>query len=180
MWKLISMVKVKNMLIGFISILALLTSCMGEKKAEPEKHIIPDNYTGVIVLICNHPKGYPKKYEEKSRVYDIDKSGVLVTQFDCNYGVHKDTRESITFYYSNGNQIPYKIFTNIEHSVKANDPSSNEIQAYSYINGTVGTTEFKSYIIDTYDNREKYNDKEINGQMEYVAEMISLYVNDNN
>jgi len=174
------MKKVENMLIGYLSILALLTSCIGEKIAEPEKYVIPDNYTGIIVLICNNPKGHPKKYEEKSRVYYIDASGILVTQFDCNYGVHKDARESIAFYYSNGNQIPYKLFTSTEYSIKANDPPSNEIQVYNCINGTVGVTEFKSYIIDTYDNREKYNNKDINGQMEYVSKMISRLIKDNN
>lgn len=167
-----------KMLFHCIIFLGLLTSCMFEKKAEPEKYVIPDGYTGVIVLICNQSEGQPKKYEEERRVYEIDSSGVLVTRFDCNYGVHKDTRKSITFYYSNGNQIPYKLFTNTEYSVKANDPSSDEIQVYDHINGTVGGVEFKSCIIDTYDNREKYNNEEINGQMEYVAQMIDLYIKD--
>ncbi len=168
------------MLFRFIISSILLISCISEKDSEPEKYIIPDNYTGIIVLICNQSEGNPKKYEEERRVYEIDSLGVLVTQFDCNHGRHKDTRENIKFHYQNGTNIPLRLFKQDEFSSNANDPKSNEIQVYEIINGTVGSTEFKSCIIDTYDNRSKYMSANNNGQMKFVSEMIDLYIQKKN
>ncbi len=160
--------------INLMSILFFLNHCCA-KKAELEKYIIPNKYIGIIVLVCDYSEGQSKKYEGMYRIYNIDTLGVLLTKFDCNHGVFDDTRKEMTFYYSNGKQIPYRFFLNKKPSEKVKDPPHNEIQVYSFIYGTVGKTQFKSFIIDTFDNQYKYLDHNKNEQMEYVSKVIKSF-----
>lgn len=73
--------------------------------AEKEIYILPENYTGYIILIYNQVDGAKKNYIKSKRVYEIPSSGVLRTQFQPNTG----WAEFSEFYYENNKskKIPY-------------------------------------------------------------------------
>lgn len=68
-----------------IILLVLLTSC--SKYAEPETFLIPDNYTGVIVIVFEQNDGEDKLYKGEKRIYEIPKNGILYTKFTRPEGV---------------------------------------------------------------------------------------------
>lgn len=82
---------------------SLTLSC---NKAEDVIFVIPEGYTGYVVIIYDQENGVPEKYENGKRVYEVPENGVLKTQFKANYG----TSHYPEFYYGNigNNEIPYK------------------------------------------------------------------------
>ena len=65
----------------------LLYGCTnGNSSGEPQIYLIPEGYTGSITVVYNHPKGQPKKYEGKYRVFEIDEKGCCLSQFGPQYG----------------------------------------------------------------------------------------------
>jgi hypothetical protein len=64
-------------------------------RAEPEIHLIPDGYVGPVVIAFDRDDGTPKKYEDRTRVYEIPADGILKTKFPRNDGTH----HSWKFYY---------------------------------------------------------------------------------
>ena len=57
-------------------------------KAKPEIYLIPDNYSGEILVFFDQPNGMPSKIEDKKRIYQIPENGILFTQFKWNPGSH--------------------------------------------------------------------------------------------
>lgn len=57
------------------------------KFAEKEKYAIPENYLGNIVIMSNVKTGQAKRYADRSRLYVIRSTGILLTQFRETYGV---------------------------------------------------------------------------------------------
>jgi len=146
----------------FLMFFFLFNQCNFEKESEPERYIIPDNYTGVIVVFFNQPLGSPPVYKDKCRIYTFDSLGVFITQNDGNEGVHYDVLEKKKFYYSNGKQIPYRVSrdSKIPHDT---------IQAYRFIIGSIGKIHFLSCIID------KYNSKRVESHLDEIDHRIEKY-----
>lgn len=83
----------------------MMTSC---DRGEREMIVVPQNYTGYIIIIFNQKKGVAPLYEGKNRVYEIPRNGILKTQFPGNPG----WMEFPKFYYDKiapQNEIPYKV-----------------------------------------------------------------------
>jgi hypothetical protein len=55
---------------------------------EEELYLLPNSFTGIVVLIFNQQSGKPRVYEQGKRVYQIPESGILHTQFPPNTGWH--------------------------------------------------------------------------------------------
>lgn len=78
--------KDKKML-HFVLMLTLMVSTIGCKSPESEIYLIPQGFTGKVNIIFNQPKGAAPKYEEGERVYQIPANGILLTQFNDEYGL---------------------------------------------------------------------------------------------
>ena len=76
----------KRIYFGLISI--LFSSCFW---GEREVYLIPEGFEGSVVIMFDETDGQPIRYEEKKRVYEIPKDGVLHTQFrDQDKYVHME------------------------------------------------------------------------------------------
>lgn len=88
-------------------VLVLVTLFLsGCKTAEDEIFVIPENFTGYVIVIFNQPNGEKPTYFENSRVYVIPPSGILKTRFEPNFGWSSPSQ----FYYREidiENRIPY-------------------------------------------------------------------------
>jgi hypothetical protein len=82
-----------------LKILALASSC---NLGEDETYILPRNYTGPVIVIFNKSTGNPEKYNNGKRIYEINKNGILKTQFKFQEGFR-----DIDYKYSNGKVIRY-------------------------------------------------------------------------
>lgn len=70
----------RTILIFNMILLTLLTGC--KKYSESETFLIPDNYTGTIVIIYNQDTGNKKDYQDDRRLYRVPSDGILYTQFE--------------------------------------------------------------------------------------------------
>ena len=68
-----------------IAIIALILSMFSCSRGHREIYVLPNGYTGRVVIIYDQANGAAKTYENGSRVYRIPESGVLKTQFSGNY-----------------------------------------------------------------------------------------------
>jgi hypothetical protein len=87
----------------YLIISLFFTSC---DILENEVFILPNNFTGYILVIFDQKDGKPKMNYGMSRVYEIPASGILRTQFDSKTG----WRTFPQFYYggiSDKNKILY-------------------------------------------------------------------------
>jgi hypothetical protein len=80
-------------------IFAFTVSC---SFGEDETYIIPTNYTGPVIVLFNQSTGKPEKYNNGKRIYEIDKNGILKTQF-----VFQEGFRDINYKYSNGKTVRY-------------------------------------------------------------------------
>ncbi len=83
----------------------LLVQCT--PRNEPATYLIPEGYTGKVVIILNQPQGAAKKYEGDRRLYEITERGVLVSQFSDEWGTANQE-----FYYvdHNGRRSPLEVY----------------------------------------------------------------------
>ena len=72
----------KTAILFFILLSIILSSCGAN--GEQEVVVVPQNFRGYIIIIFNQKNGSPPKYEGKKRVYEIPRSGILITQFEPN------------------------------------------------------------------------------------------------
>lgn len=81
--------KIKNVILisVLIIIVAFIYIVFNYPKAEPETLLIPQNYTGEVIVIFDQKDGTPIEYEKKNRIYHIPESGILFTQFEYSPGV---------------------------------------------------------------------------------------------
>lgn len=70
-------------------------------KADDEKHILPNGFTGPVLIFFNQRDGVDVPIEDGTRIYRIPKSGKLVTSLPPNYGWG-----FFSYYYDNGVSIP--------------------------------------------------------------------------
>lgn len=73
----------KKVLFFLFNSIYIFASC---QNAEPETYLIPSGFQGRVAIVLNQSKGYSKSYEKSRRVYRIDTTGVLLTQFGVNDG----------------------------------------------------------------------------------------------
>jgi hypothetical protein len=92
----------KRQIITSLLIAIFFCSC---KNVDDCIYLIPSNYEGNLIVVFNQPNGYDKNYEDKKRLYRFNKTGVLMTKFDPNYGQHQ-----INFFYEDslGKRTPLK------------------------------------------------------------------------
>lgn len=128
-------------------------SCL--KSGDDEIHLIPDGFTGTVVIIFNQPDGIPQKWERGRRVYEIPVNGILKTQFSFNKGLIDDK-----YYYINAigqrKEIPFT-WPN-ERKI-----SPDSIQVFSGTSGTAISDKTKRevpyvlYIVGRLSDSEKLN-----------------------
>src|SRR5690606_7354878 len=91
-------------LVVLLLIIIGLVSC---EYAGSEYHLIPEGYTGPVVIVFSQPDGLPEETEGDVRIYRVGPDGLLETQFEMNAGIVGD----LAFYYvdSTGarNEIPW-------------------------------------------------------------------------
>jgi len=78
--------KILNLL--YPTIVLLNISC--GQKGEDSIYLIPQNFEGNVLIIFNQKDGLNIVYEDHTRVYQIDTSGVLRTKFSGNYGLKRN------------------------------------------------------------------------------------------
>lgn len=101
---------IKTQLIFCLLFLSLTTSC--QKKGENCIYLIPENFEGNILIIYDQFDGSNVVYENKSRLYIFDTTGVLKTKFKPNYGLQQNeyfyvnrVGERKIIYYSNYSKL---------------------------------------------------------------------------
>lgn len=60
---------------------------LGINRAEPETFLLPDGFRGEFVIFYDEPCGTDPKYIGGRRIYEIPKSGVLITKFSKDRGL---------------------------------------------------------------------------------------------
>lgn len=105
-------------------IFAFTVSC---SLGEDETYIIPTSYTGPVIVLFNQSTGKPEKYNNGKRIYEIDKNGILKTQFKFQEGFR-----DINYKYSNGKTVRYlwpsdKIWSD---TINLNSKYKDSIYAY--------------------------------------------------
>jgi hypothetical protein len=101
---------------------------------DDEIFILPDGYTGVVLILHGQKHGEPKKYENGKRVYEIPSNGILKTQFSLNTGWHTPGKY---FYKDNGKltELPY-LFD--DRDVEARRVIASKIHICCPSNGVAG------------------------------------------
>lgn len=84
------MIKYKSILILFV-----VFTNFGCEKGESEIILVPDDFSGYILVLFNQQDGKPIKYKGNCRIYEIPKNGILKTKFESNDGWKKYPK----FYY---------------------------------------------------------------------------------
>lgn len=95
-----------KMILPMIKLLFILMISFGCQSAEHEIIIVPEGYTGYIIIIYGNSSGENKEYSNGSRVYNIPQNGILVSQFPNNPGWSGFPK----FYYDSialENEIPF-------------------------------------------------------------------------
>lgn len=155
--------KIVLFLITFIT--AISIACPGVKRDEGEIFLIPENYVGTVAIFFDMPNGKPIKYEGKYRVYEINKNGILLTQFKENldvkpfdmvkyYYFNEKTKKRRLLKYLDTNEMKYVISDSTFIFAKAMESglSNKDYHEYKYLHFIVG----KMKNIDSlYEYREK-------------------------
>lgn len=113
---------------GIILLLILSIMLYGCKNAENEIFVLPEGYTGYILVIFDQEKGIQPKYFEDSRLYEVPQNGILKSIHTTNDG----WTDFPMFYYqevTRNKQIPF--VTSLD-----NVPT-DEIVAYGGTSGSI-------------------------------------------
>jgi hypothetical protein len=121
----------------------LIFSCT--KKGEDAIYILPEDYTGAVIILYNQQNGAEKEYDNNKRVYKIPENGILKTQFDVDYG-----RTLLPeFYYSNDKgQIPLVLESKDYKEDKINISMMSTGKSYKSVDGT-SPVEFSTFFVGT-------------------------------
>jgi hypothetical protein len=178
----------KMLIINLLSILMMFFSGCKSNKAENETYILPNGYTGRIVIFYGQANGEAKKYADGARVLEIPSSGILKTQFEPNYGIIEDSKVNRKFLYKNTEgqiiSIPNRHNTTVD---------SNQVQVFGISNGkkypivetkelvngvertVTKTTDYyiayTEFIVDKYNERRKYDFKNSIEEQSYWEEL---------
>ncbi len=157
-------------------------------KAESETYILPNGYTGRVVIFYGQANGAAKKYINGSRVLEIPSNGILKSQFEPNYGIIENSKENRKFIYKNADGKETTIPNRHEVTV-----DSNEVQIFGISNGkkypiveskelvngvertVTKTTDYyiayTEFIVDKYSERRKYDFKNGIEEQNYWEEL---------
>ena len=90
-----------------------LSLALGCSKKDETIFLLPEGYTGYVVIIYGQTDGKEKKYEGSKRIYEIPSSGILKTKFSIDYGIsnfpkfyYEDKTSKELAYYHEFNEIP--------------------------------------------------------------------------
>jgi len=90
-----------------ISLILICFLLLGCDRAEKEIFVLPQGFTGYVLIVYDQPGGQEQVYEDGKRVYNIPTNGILKTKFTNNPG----WMEFPEFYYETVNskqKIPVK------------------------------------------------------------------------
>lgn len=101
--------------------------------ADNEIHLLPKDFTGIVIIRFNAENGKEKRYENGDRVYEIPANGILDTKFEYNEGVANFPK----FYYlEKGKRTPipskYKVFS-MQGGIADSDLTNKGVDFESYI-----------------------------------------------
>ena len=113
-----------NISMLFLIVLSIFTGC--GQSAEESVIVVPKDYSGYILIVYDQEKGSDKEYKDKTRVYRIPSSGVLLSKFSSNPGWSKFPK----FY--NGS---IELENEISFIVEIDDVPSEKVSAFG---GTTG------------------------------------------
>ena len=82
----------------------LLSSLVACRSGEKELTLLPDGYTGPVLVLYEQRDGQPREYRGNWRIFRIPASGVLKTQFNRQY-----YSPDAEYYYSRGDSLVRKI-----------------------------------------------------------------------
>ena len=83
-------------------------------------YLIPRDYEGNLIIIYDQKEGKDPVYDNQTRVYTFDKSGVLTTKFKANYGIQQNQYYYVDSLGSRTNikyNLPARLTSNKEHVV---------------------------------------------------------------
>ncbi|WP_461533110.1 DUF6843 domain-containing protein [Sinomicrobium sp.] len=72
-----------RILVLFVFLTSMLVGC---RRGEHAIFVVPENYTGYILVIYDQENGSDIEYWNKSRVYRIPSNGILLSKFSNNPG----------------------------------------------------------------------------------------------
>lgn len=131
----------------FVYLLLVIMSC--NNNLTPETHVLPDNYTGQVVIFFKSTK----VNNAKKIVYNIPENGVLLSDNSENIG--SSEINCLLFTYRNNEKIP---IWNIETK------DSNVVSVWLHRNGSCGSGfKYEYYYVDKMINFHKYfiNSREV-------------------
>lgn len=137
--------------ISILICLALL-SC---RVSEPETHLIPEGFTGRVIIFFNQKNGQQVEYENRARVYEIPSNGILKTQFPPNEG--NIPLEDLNFYYLNKQGKRQKIKYIPLHQGSRRDSLNVVVYGVS-VGCSNDSIFFKEYTVDVYSKGNEYKD----------------------
>jgi len=132
----------------------------GCNKMTPERHILPNGYTGKVYIFFDQQEGRRTEYSQNSRVYRIPKSGVLRSKFKPNSG-WIDSKKDLNFYYDKEDSLNQLKKFNIPEIDDTVNLDSNTVIVYDYGIGVgwevLGQGEINAvtYIVDSLKNFRK-------------------------
>lgn len=70
----------------FISYFLLILGIVSCQQPKPADFIIPKGYSGRVAVVFEQKQGEKPKYLNGRRIYEIPSDGILLTQFNAEYG----------------------------------------------------------------------------------------------
>ncbi len=147
----------KKLLIGFGVLVVVVIGYLiwyYTNSADEEIHLLPKNFTGVVIIRFDMKNGQEKIFEREKRVYNIPINGILNTKFKHITGLSSPPQ----FYYLiNGMRIPINKHTTknkvegLEVGLSMSDITKKSVRFLSYIVGP------KEKLDSLYTVREKIN-----------------------
>jgi hypothetical protein len=126
----------RNLVVAYSILLACLILFFGcANTAGNEVYILPDNYTGAVIIKYGDPEGVEKEYTEQGeRLFRIPFTGILKTKFNFQENwIHQN------FYMENGTEIRYLTPGDPVWSDTTNANSVHKDSIYAYNATSSGT-----------------------------------------
>lgn len=135
-------------MIQLFSLMLLLSSCINQ--AEPEIHLLPQGYTGSVIITFEDSMGTSTVYEGGKRVYQVPASGILRTKFKERKKGFIADKDLLFFYVDGKEKYPLKVIHEIQnHKI---DESDTNIYVFRFQN----SDKMIAYLVGTLNNRSKY------------------------
>ena len=124
---------------------------------EKEQFLIPDDYKGMITIYFSESMGKAQKYNDKTRMYEIDVKGELRTQFPPNYGVRPMKMMSFKYKATPKNKIIPHVSTvgKDYHGVVVQGPYIVDNKLYLIIDNIDKLKDYKNPAIDENERQWK-------------------------